>query len=124
MACRRNFFFFLIITGSTNRNGISIFCAGGILLLLFYVIMCSPWNVNCFGITTAFTCVGHDSFFRTGCLFCNCTTIPVMLKFLSYFSRRKLCPAVFAIDVSGITLFFAGWFFCISGFFVLMTGCF
>ena len=124
MSCCRNLYSFRIITVLTNRNRISICCAGSLLLLLYYVIMCSLWNVNCIGITTFFTCVGPDSFFRTGCLSCNYTTIPVMIKFLSYFSRRKFYSTVFAIDVSGITLFFAGWFFCISGFFVLMTGCY
>ena len=124
MPCCRNLYSFRIITVLTNRNRISICCAGSLLLLLYYVIMCSLWNVNCIGSTTVCTCVGPDSFFRTGCLLCNYTTIPVMIKFLSYFSRRKFYSTVFAIDVSGITLFFAGWFFCISGFFVLMTGCY
>ena len=106
-------FFFLIITGLTNRNRISIFCACSILLFRYFVIMCSLLNVNCFGSTTVFTCVGLATFFRTGCLFCNCTTIPVMVIFLSYFSRGKLYSAVFTIDVSSITFFLASRLFII-----------
>ncbi len=89
MTLCNNLYSFRIITVLTNRNRISICCAGSILLFLYYVIMCSLWNVNCISITTFFTSVGPDSFFRTGCLSCNYTTIPVMIKFLSYFFQKK-----------------------------------
>lgn len=124
MTLCNNFFFFLIITGLTNRNRISIFCAGCILVLFFYVIVLSFFNAKCFCLTTVFTCVGLGTFFLTGSFFCNFTTIPVMVIFLSLFSRRKFYSAVCAIDVSSITFFLASRLFIIFSFFVLMIGCF
>ena len=124
MTLCNNFFFFLIITDLTYRNRISIFCAGCILVLFFSVIVFCFFSANCFCLTTVFTCVGYASFFLTGSFFCNCTSIPVMVIFLSYFSRRNQYSAIFTIDISGITFFLTGWFFSISSFFVLMIGCF
>lgn len=124
MTLCNNFFFFLIITGLTSRNRISIFCACSILLFHYFVIMCSLFNANCFCLITVFASVGYASFFLTGSFFCNCTSIPVMVIFLSYFSRRNQYSAIFTIDISGITFFLTGCFFSISSFFVLMIGCF
>ena len=124
MTLCNNFFFFLIITDLTNRNRISIFCAGCILVLFFSVIVFCFFSANCFGLTTVFACVGYASFFLTGSFFCNCTTIPGMVKLLSYFSRRNQYSTIFTIDVSSITFIFTSWLFIISSFFVFMTGWF
>ena len=122
VSSRRNLFYLCFLTDCTGI-GFYARCNTGWFGSYLTVIpdMVCHWDYFCFSLTAVVTSIGLYSSVLTGSFGSHFPFIPVVCFFGSRFSGGEFFPTVRTIGIPGVALFFAGGFFYIADFRMLVS---